>query len=159
MRRSAPRGCTSCTSGSAEPAQLSLRHAVQPPLRSSASAGQRGEIARSRSTTGPVEQLDRMHDRDVSPRGDLRETAEIAGGDHVRRDAADGGHLALAQLQRKLRLQQVVATRRAAAQMALGYLPHLEAGGPQQLTRSLVDALSVLQRAGGMIGHANTRGT
>ena len=42
--------------------------------------------------------------------------------------------------------------------MALAGLDHLEAGGAQQILRMGPDLLSVLQRAGGMVGDPQRRG-
>ena len=67
---------------------------------------------------------------------------------------ANVGGLALAQRFRHLGLQQVVGAGRAAAEMPLRHVDHLEAGGAQQRARLLDDLLHVLHRAGVMIGDA-----
>ena len=51
-----------------------------------------------RSTTGPVDQLDRMDNRDRRPQGDLRAAAEIARCNDVGANALDVVDLALAPM-------------------------------------------------------------
>ena len=84
---------------------------------------------------------------------DLRDAADIAGGDHVGLEPFDIGDLAVAQPLRQLRLQNVVGAGRAAAQMAFRHIFHHEAAASTSSSFGLAHhLLAVLQRAGGVIG-------
>ena len=61
-----------------------------------------------------------MDHRDGRALLDLGHAADIAGGDHVGTGSLDIGDLAGSELNGDLRLEQVVGSRRAAADMALG---------------------------------------
>src|SRR5215218_7912700 len=78
-----------------------------------------GDALRLRTTIGPVEQLDRVHHRQLCSRSDLGDAADIACGNDLRAGGLDVFHLSVAQLLRNLRLQYVVGAGRAAAQMSL----------------------------------------
>ena len=86
-------------------------------------------------------------------RGHLHQAARVggdqqlgAGGQHVR-------GLAVAELGRRLRVEQVVDAGRAAAELRLGDLPQLQPGdAAQQLARLGPDALGVGQVAGVVVG-------
>ncbi len=57
-----------------------------------------GERRGLRTTRRPIEQLDRVHDRDAGAGRDLGYAADIAGGDDLRCHTLDVLHLAVAQL-------------------------------------------------------------
>src|SRR6185312_10515759 len=99
-----------------------------------------------RSARSPVEQLRGVHDRNAGAR-ELHDAADVARRDDVRTGAADVRELQLAKLCGNLRLQDVVSTRRAAAEMPLGNVAHVEAGALEQPPRNRVDALPMLHRA------------
>jgi hypothetical protein len=52
--------------------------------------------SRHRASGRPVDQLDRMHHRDIGAPCDLRDAADIAGGDHIGSDLRDTRNLAVA---------------------------------------------------------------
>src|ERR1700726_3799715 len=81
---------------------------------------------------GRVDQFDRVYDRNCGRRGDLRDAADIAGGDHIRLDARDIRDLAIAQGLRDVGLEDVVGSRRPAAEMRLGDRARVEARAAQQ---------------------------
>src|SRR5712671_2779223 len=60
------------------------------------------------ATRRPVEQLDRMCNRNASAAGDIADAAEIAGSDDVGPQALDVGDLAVAQTPREFGLQNLV---------------------------------------------------
>ncbi len=64
--------------------------------------------------------------------------------------------LAVAQFFRDFGLQQIVGSRRAAAEMALRRIEHDKTRLLQQLSRQARDFLAVLQRAGAVIGDARS---
>ncbi len=86
-----------------------------------------------------------MHDRQRCLAGQLRDAADIAGGDEVGAGQRDIGELAVAQCRGELRLQQIVGAGGAAAQMAFRHLDHRETGGGEQGLGFLVDMLAMLQ--------------
>jgi hypothetical protein len=88
--------------------------------------------------------------------GELSDAADIAGGDYIGLSLGDIGELAFAQLAGDFRLQQVVSPGRAAAQVPLRHVEHLEPGRSQQCIWCSMNALAMLHRAGGMIGDAPT---
>src|ERR1700729_3568564 len=106
---------------------------------------------------GPIDQLDRMDGWKFCARRDLRDAADIAGCDHIRSQSLDSPDFALAQPSCKVGLQNIVGTGRAAAQMTVRYVLDDEAELGKQLLRLPVDALTVLQRARGMIRHGELR--
>ncbi len=107
---------------------------------------------------GPVEQLYRVQDRDPAPARDLGHATDVAGGNGVGRRAFDVRHLAVAQPAGVLRLQQVVGPGRASAKVAFGDLADLEAGRGQELLGRRGHLLTMLERAGRMVGHRQPRG-
>ena len=84
------------------------------------------------AASGPIQQFDRMNDRDSSSGADLGHAADIAGGDHLGLGALDVVDLAVEQAPGDLRLDQIVDTGGAAAQMAFRHLADLETGPVQQ---------------------------
>src|ERR1700742_1040075 len=76
----------------------------------------------------PVEQLDRVCNRNAGARGDVADAAEVAGGDDVGPNALDVGYLAVAQAARQLGLQHLIGAGPAAAEMALGHVLDDEPG-------------------------------
>src|SRR5579862_341497 len=114
-------------------------------------AAQVSQGGRYGSARGPVEQLDRVHDRDGGALRDLLQATNIAGGNQVGLRALQTGHLSFAELSGDLRLQHVVSACRSAAQMRLEWNADLEACGLEQTLWKLVETLSVLQRAGAVI--------
>ena len=111
-----------------------------------------GERPRHRAAGRPVEQFDRMHDRRGRARGELRDAADIAGGDEIGPGLGDIGELALAQLGRRFpaaadcRCRPSRSTDAPPAPRASRTRPR------QQRLRPAMNALAVLHRAGGMIG-------
>src|SRR5262245_55483050 len=102
----------------------------------------------------PVEQLNGVHHRDLAAALQLGDAADIAGGDEVRPHARDVVELSLAQLAGKLRLQKIVGSCRAAADMPLGHVEHGITGLREQRAGLVADLLAVLERAGRVIGDA-----
>src|SRR5687768_17190914 len=94
------------------------------------------------ATGCPIEQFDGVNDRDGRPRADLSHAADIPRRYHLRLGALDVADLALAQLRRDLRLDEVVDTGRAAAQVAFRHLSDLEPRPGQQRTRWGLDLLA-----------------
>src|SRR5262249_40128146 len=82
---------------------------------------------RRRPAGRPVEQLDRVQNRNCRARSELRQATDIAGGDDLRLGLDDIRKLALEEAAGQLRLQQIIGPCRAAAEMALG---HIEDGKP-----------------------------
>src|SRR5262245_258345 len=70
--------------------------------------GQGLGTARYRAAVGPVEQLDRVGDRNIHANSQLHDAADVTGRHRVGPYALDMGDLPVAQLSRKLRLQYVV---------------------------------------------------
>src|SRR3954454_7738076 len=83
----------------------------------------------------PIDQLDRVDNRDHRPCRDLPHASDIAGGDHVGLYLLDIPDFSRAQHFRNIRMKNVVGSGRAAAQMALRHLSHLEAQSRQQCLR------------------------
>ena len=71
-----------------------------------------------RATGGPVEQLDRVQDRDPEPGLELLDAADIARNNDVRVGGVDVAQLAGAQGGGKFRLQDGIAAGRAASSLA-----------------------------------------
>ena len=117
-------------------------------------SGARCQRPRPRTAGRPIEQFDRVHDRHTAAAGQLLDAADIAGGDEIGADHRDVGQLAVAQCTGQFRLQQIVSAGRAATQMPLRDRDDLKPGLVQQLLGSSIDFLSVLQRAGRVIGDA-----
>src|SRR3546814_19473117 len=101
--------------------------------------------------------FDRVHHRQRGAAGDLGHAADIARGDELRADRFDIRRLAVAEPRRELRLQQVVGSRRAAAEMAFRHVEDLEPRLGEQGLWRLRYLLSMLHRAGGMIRHPQAR--
>jgi hypothetical protein len=99
-----------------------------------------------------------VNHRQARALGDLRDAADIAGGDHVGLRTFDIRRLAVAQLRRDFRLEQVVGSRRAAAEMALRRIEHDKTRRRQQVFRLVADFLAVLERTGAVIGDALASG-
>src|SRR5690606_7304814 len=77
--------------------------------------GEGFEPTRHGAAVSPVEQFDRMDDGCLGSSGELRDAADVAGGDEVRLHGADILHLAVAELRRDLGLKDVVGAGRSAA--------------------------------------------
>ena len=75
----------------------------------------------------PIDQLDRVDNRDHRPCRDLPDASDIAGGDHVGLYLLDIPDFARAQHLRNVGMQNVVGSGRTTAQMALRHLSHFEA--------------------------------
>src|SRR5450830_115215 len=99
-----------------------------------------------------------MDDRNGGAGGNLCDAADIAGRDHIRLEPFDIGDLAVPQPFRQLRLENVVGARRAATQMTLRYIFDDKAKLGKQFFWFAHYLLSVLQRAGRMIGNSEARG-
>ena len=107
----------------------------------------------------PIDQLDRVDNRDHRPCRDLPDASDIAGGDHVGLYLLDIPDFARTQHLRKIRMKNVVGSGGAAAQMALRHLSHLEAQSRQQRLRFVRDSLTMRKRARCVIGdHLAVRG-
>src|SRR6516165_7545707 len=65
-----------------------------------------------RTTSGPVEKLDGVDNRDGTTAGELADAADVAGCDEVRSGGGDVGQLAIAQHRRDFWLQYVVGSGR-----------------------------------------------
>src|SRR4029077_13619292 len=107
---------------------------------------------RAWSPGGPVDQFDRVDGREVGARGDLCDAAKIACCNHIRSQSLDSPDFALAQPPCDVRLHNIVGPRRAAAEMTLRYVLDREAQPGEQILRLPRNSLSMLQRAGGVIG-------
>src|SRR4029077_2483366 len=105
----------------------------------------------------PVDQVDWVDDRDHCARSDLHHAADIAGGDHVGPELFDIADFALAQPPRKLRLENVERAGRTAAQMSFWYIFHDESHLAKQFFRRAYNFLTVLKRAGRMVGDHKAR--
>src|SRR5688572_1438568 len=64
----------------------------------------------TRSAGRPIEQLDRVDDRDGAAALQLRDAADIAGGDEVGLDAGDMRKFPVSQARREFRLEQVIGS-------------------------------------------------
>lgn len=85
---------------------------------------------------------------------DLKNAADIPGGNDLRAGAFDLIHLALAEALGHLRLSQVVCARCAAAELGLGEWYERESGDhAQKATRLFPNALGVAEVARVMIRH------
>ena len=107
----------------------------------------------------PVDQLDGVDHRDHGARSDLRHAADIAGGDHVGLELFDIADFALAQPPRKLRLENIVGAGRTTAQMSFRYIFHDEPHLAKQFFRSGYNFLTVLKRAGRVVGDDEPAGS
>src|SRR5260221_469185 len=105
------------------------------------------------ATRRPVEQLDRMCNRNASAGRDIADAAEIAGSDDIGLQALDVGDLAVAQTPREFGLQNLVGAGPAAADMTLGHVLDDETGVSQVRLGLLDHLLAVLHGAGRIIGH------
>src|SRR6202007_2293018 len=100
-----------------------------------------------------------MDRRQFRARGDLSHAANISCRDHIRSQFLDSPDFALAQPSCDVWLQNIVRAGGAAAQMTVPDLLHCEAELAEKLLWLTRDALSVLQRARGVIGdHKSLRG-
>ena len=72
---------------------------------------------RLRAASGPVEELDCMHDWEWRKGRELGDAADVACCDQIGLDGSYVGQLAIPQRGSDLRLQNVVGPRRAAAEM------------------------------------------
>jgi hypothetical protein len=75
-----------------------------------------------RAAVGPIQQLHGVDDRQPKGRIELCDAPDIAGGDDIRAYASYIGDLALAQLGRDLRLEDVVGAGGPSAQVTLRVL-------------------------------------
>src|SRR6202022_3291800 len=94
--------------------------------------------------SGPVEEFDGVHYRQVATRGEVSDAADIAGRDEIWPDFGNIRELAVAQCSRNLRLQQIIGPCRAATEMPLRHIDRLDPAGFEKLFRPGVEALSVL---------------
>src|ERR1700759_3757749 len=94
-----------------------------------------------------------MDDWDWRTGGGLGDAADVAGCDQIGLSGDYVGQLAIPQSGSDLRLQDVVGPRRAAAEMAFRHVYGLEPGHCKEPFRHRMDPLSVLHRAGRMVGH------
>src|SRR5467141_2360362 len=78
------------------------------------------------------EQFDPVTDRHRGAAADMRETANVGGGDEVRRAALESGDLQAQQPCRQLRLQDGIGSRRTAALVAVGNGGEGKSRGSQQ---------------------------
>ena len=86
---------------------------------------------------------------------DLQRAAGVRGGSSSGRRAQARGHLALADLVRALRLDEVVDAGAAAALLAIRNVHHLQPGdAPQESARLAADALAVREVTGVVVGDA-----
>src|ERR1700675_3226140 len=85
------------------------------------------------ASSRPVEQFDGMDDGNSDCVGKLRHTTDIAAGNDLGIHRLDVRDLALLQLARKARLQNVVHARRAAAHEAVGRLDDLVSCRTEQI--------------------------
>src|SRR5437667_8022228 len=95
-----------------------------------------------------------MHHRHAGADLKLCDAADISGSDDLRLDACDVAELALSERACELRLQHVVGAGGAAAEMPFRNLDYLKARLLQELLRTSMDLLAMLERARGVIGHA-----
>jgi hypothetical protein len=68
-----------------------------------------------------------MNNRQLGARSDLRDAANISCRDHISSQSLDSPDFAIAQPPCDIRLQNIVGTGRAAAQMAIRNVSHVEA--------------------------------
>ncbi len=112
-----------------------------------------------------IENFDEVHDAHRSAcgleaRSDLEETSGIARDDHVCVGLENILHFPIAQLCRRLRLEQIVDTRRSAANIRFRDFAHGHTGDRlQQTSRLRADTLRMLQMAGVVIGGLELDGT
>src|SRR5215813_7135061 len=102
---------------------------------------------------GPIQQFNRVSNRNGGARRDVADAAKVAGGDEIGPQAFDVGHFALAQGTRQCGLQDLIGAGPAAAEMALGHVLYDESRGAQQFLGLLIHLLAVLHGTGRMIGH------
>jgi hypothetical protein len=114
-------------------------------------------LLRFGAAVGPVEEFDRVEDRQAGGGADLGEAADIAGGDEVGAGGLDVGDLAVAEADGDFRLEHVVGAGGAAAEVALGGLADGEAGAGKERLRRGPDLLAMLQGAGGVVGDGQLR--
>src|SRR5438105_3680534 len=93
-----------------------------------------------------------MYDRNCGTGCELGDAADIAGCDQIGVGGRYVGQLAIPQRGSELRLQDVVGPRRAAAEMPFRHVQRLEPGRRKEPLWPRVYPLSVLHRAGGMVG-------
>ena len=85
----------------------------------------------------------------------MLDAADVGADDHLRLQRRQAGELAIAQLVRKLRLQQAVGARRAATEVAVaGREADIEAQHGQVRFNPAAQLLTMLQRARRMKGQA-----
>ena len=97
-------------------------------LRKANACWQVADSARLGTAGRPIQKLYRMHDRHVYPGGDLSNASDVAGCNDIGSRTFDIAHLAVAELPRNHRLQQVVGPGGAAADMGFRYIHNQKAG-------------------------------
>src|SRR6202008_4353388 len=97
-----------------------------------------------------------VYDRNVCTHADLRHAANISSGDDLGLCFLDVRDLARPQPVRDVRLQDVIGPGGAATDMRLRHILDLEPHFREQELWLFLDLLSVLHRAGGMIGYRVT---
>ncbi len=107
----------------------------------------------------PVEHLDGVDEGGRGAALKLHHAADIGGDDHFGLDLGDIGELPLAELPRKLGLEQIIGAGGAAAEMPLRDVQDVVAGLLEQVERQLGELLPVLERTGRVIGDAQARST
>ena len=101
-----------------------------------------------------VEQLHPMPHRQLGAGLDMRQAADVGGGDDLGRPDSSAWTLLPSSCLRELRLQDRVGARGAAAQVRIGHRGQREAGRREQRLRQPADLLAVLERARGVEGDA-----
>src|SRR3989442_1074694 len=95
-----------------------------------------------------VDELDPVAHGRCARRLEMRETADVRGGNDIRAPSLERGELAAAQLAGNRRLQERVSARGAAAEVRIVYCGQLIAGLCEQRLDLATQLLPVLQRAG-----------
>ena len=103
------------------------------------------KCGRTWSTGSPIDQLDRMDRRQLRARGDLSYAANVSCCDHIRSQSLDSPDFALAQPPCDIRLQNIVGSGRATAQMTVRHVLHIEAKTVKQLLWLARYALTMLE--------------
>src|SRR6516164_1375313 len=103
------------------------------------------------------DELDPVMHRQRRAAAQVRKAADVGGGDELRGTRLERNHLGMQQPCGKLRLQQRVSARRAAAAAAVGDFGKTETGCREQRLDDSRHSQRVLQGAGRVKGHAQRR--